>query len=74
MFAFVTILGVATTFRGAKPKTVNKAKTGVIPFIKITSHAIFEWFNRFDGFSIDFDIVIKPCAPLRYLVSVWSVT
>ena len=71
---FSTILGVNTTFRGAEPKTVNKTKTGGIPFIKITSHAIFGWFNRFDGFNIHFDIVIKPCAPLRYLVSVSSVT
>ena len=72
--ASVTILGVTTTFRGAEPKTVNKTKTGGIHFIKITSHAIFEWFNQFDGFHIDFDKVIKPCAPLRYLVSVSSVT
>ena len=66
---FSAILGVTTTFRGAEPKTVNKTKTGGIPFIKITSHTIFGWFNRFDGFNIHFDIVIKPCAPLRYLVS-----
>ena len=66
--ASVTILGVTTTFRGAEPKTVNKTKTGGIQFI------IFEWFNQFHGFHIDFDKVIKPCAPLRYLVSVSSVT